>query len=105
MEASDHHNGQLIGYTVEIKDVDGVSQQSSKQSDSIFAKINGLNSDTEYTFRVSARTAVGSGPATTVSGRTNKECKGCTKQSCIVITVVAYQLLINPQYIGALMVR
>ena len=61
--------------------MDGVSQQPSKQSDSTFAKIDGLNSDTEYTFRVSAMTAAGSGPAATVSGRTNKEGEGCTKYS------------------------
>ena len=88
---ADHHNGQLIGYTVEIKDVDGVSQQPSKQSDSTSAKIDGLKSDTEYKFHVSARTAAGSGPAATVSGRTNKEGEGCTKQTCTVIIVVAYQ--------------
>ena len=102
---ADHHNGQLIGYTVEIKDVDGVSQQPSKQSDSTFAKIDGLKSDTVYKFHVSARTATGSGPAVTVLGRTNKEGEGCTKQTCIVIIVVAYPILIKPQYIGALMVR
>ena len=75
---AEHHNGQLIGYTVEVKDVNGVSQQSSKQSDSTFAKIDGLNSDTEYKFYVSARTEAGSGPAATVSGRTNKEGEDCT---------------------------
>ena len=100
-----HHNGQRIGYTVEIKDVDGVSQQPSKQSDSTFAKIDGLNSDTEYKFHVSDRTAADSGPAATVSGRTDKESEGCTKQTYIVIIVVAYQILIKPQYIRALVIR
>ena len=72
---ADHHNGQLIGYTVEIE---GVSQQPSKQSDSTSesAKIDGLKSDTEYVFHVSARTAAGSGPAATISGRTAEGGKG-----------------------------
>ena len=51
----------------------------------------GLKSDTEYKFHVSARTTAGSGPAATVLGRTNKEGEGCTKQTCTVIIVVAYQ--------------
>ena len=68
----EHHNGKLIGYTVEIKDVNGVSQQSSKQPTSTFVKIDSLKSDTEYKFHVSARTAAGSGPIATVSGHTNK---------------------------------
>ena len=70
------HNGQLIGYTVEVKDVNGLSQRASKEPASTFAKIDGLNSDTEYEFHVSARTAAGRGPAKTVSGRTDKDGKG-----------------------------
>ena len=70
---ADHHNGQLIGYTVQVEDLNGVSQQASKHPDSTFVKIDGLKSDTEYKFHVSARTAAGSGPAATVSGRTNKK--------------------------------
>ena len=72
---ADHHNGQLIGYTVEVKNVNGVPQQASKQLDSNFVKIDGLNSDTEYEFHVSARTAAGSGPIATVSECTDKEGK------------------------------
>ena len=88
---ADCHNGKLEGYRVEIKDVNGVPQQACKRPESTSAKIDGLKSETEYKFHVSARTKVGSGPAATVSGRTNKEGKGCTKQICIVIIVVAYQ--------------
>ena len=74
---AEHHNGQLIGYTVEVKDVNGVSQQASKHTDSTFVKIDGLNSDTEYKFHVKARTAAGSGPAATVSECTDKKGNGC----------------------------
>ena len=73
---AEHHNGQLIGYTVEITDVNGIPQQDSEQSDSNFVKIDGLNSDTEYKFHVSARTAAGSGPAATISGHTAEGGKG-----------------------------
>ena len=69
---ADHHNGQLIGYTVEVKDLHGISQQAPKHTANTFKTIDGLNSDTEYKFHVSARTADGSGPAATVSGRTDK---------------------------------
>ena len=73
---AEHHNGQLIGYTVEVKDVNGMSQQDPEQPTSNFAKIDGLNSDTEYKFHVSARTAAGSGPVATKSEHTDKEGKG-----------------------------
>ena len=71
----EHHNGQLVGYTVEVKDLTGVPQQGSKQPTNKFETIVGLNSDTEYKFHVSARTAAGSGPAATVSERTTKQSK------------------------------
>ena len=72
----EHHNGQLTGYTVEVKDLYGVAQQGSKQPTNNFEKIDDLNSDTEYKFHVSARTAAGSGPAATISERTDKRGKG-----------------------------
>jgi hypothetical protein len=71
----EHHNGKLVGYTVEVKDLNGVPQQASKQPTNNFEKIVGLNSDTEYKFHVSARTAAGSGPAATISERTAKRGK------------------------------
>ena len=79
-----HHNGQLIGYTVEVKDVNGVFQQASKQSADTFETINGLNSNTEYEFHVSARNAAGSGPTTTVSERTAEGGKGYTSEHIII---------------------
>jgi hypothetical protein len=72
----EHHNGQLIGYTVEVKDLNGVPQQASKQPTNKFETIVDLNPDTEYEFHVSARTAAGSGPAATISERTDKRGKG-----------------------------
>jgi hypothetical protein len=71
----EHHNGQLIGYTVEVKDLNGVPQQVSKQPTKKFETIDGLYSDTEYKFHVSARTAAGNGPAATISERTAKQSK------------------------------
>ena len=72
-----NHNGQLIGYTVEVKDVNGVSQQAPKELTSTFETIDGLNSDTEYVFHISARTAAGSGPAATVLGCTAEGGEDC----------------------------
>ena len=73
---ADYHNGKLIGYTVEIEDLNGVPQQASKQPANNFETIDGLNSDTEYIFHVSARTAAGSGPTATVLERTAEGGKG-----------------------------
>ena len=70
-----HHNGKLIGYTV-VTYENGLPQ-ASKQSANIVETIEDLKSDTEYKFHVSARTAAGSGPAATVSGRTAEGGKGC----------------------------
>jgi hypothetical protein len=72
----EHHNGKLIGYTVEVKNLNGIPQQASKQPTNNFETIVDLNSDTEYEFHVSARTAAGSGPAATISERTDKRGKG-----------------------------
>jgi hypothetical protein len=71
----ENHNGQLIGYKVEVKDLSGVLQQASRQPADKFETIVGLNSDTEYKFHVSARTAAGSGPAATISERTAEQSK------------------------------
>ena len=67
-----HLNGQLIGYTVDVTNRNDVPQQASKQLANNFETIDGLKSNTEYVFHVSARTAAGSGPAATVLGRTGK---------------------------------
>ena len=74
-----YHNGELEGYRVEVKDVDGVPQQACKRPENncYRVKIDGLKSDTEYKFHVSARTAAGSGPAATVSERTAEGGRGC----------------------------
>jgi hypothetical protein len=63
------HNGQLTGYTVKY----GTSADalSSKPTDDTSIRIDGLNSNTEYTFQVSAKNAAGSGPFTpSISQRT-----------------------------------
>ena len=96
---ADHHNGQLIGYTVEIKDVNGVSQQASKHTDNTFITIDDLNSDTEYKFHVSARTAAGSGPTTAVWERTAEGGKGYLSEN---ITVESHDYAPPPLCILAL---
>ena len=70
----EHHNGKLIDYTIVTKR-DGVLQ-ASKQSANTVEIIDGLNSDTEYEFQVSARNAAGNGPAATVLGCTGKKGSG-----------------------------
>jgi hypothetical protein len=62
------HNGQLTGYTVKY----GLSAdaQSSKPTCGTSVTIGGLNSNTEYTFQVSAMNAAGNGPFISKSQRT-----------------------------------
>ena len=87
---AEHHNGQLIGYTVEVKDLNGVLQ-ASKESADTFETINGLNSDTEYVFHVSARNAAGSGPTAIVSECTAEGGKGCLSENIITPRVHVQQ--------------
>jgi chitodextrinase len=62
------HNGQLTGYIV--KYVTSADAQSSKATGDTSIKIDGLKSNTEYTFQVSAKNAAGTGPFTSKSQRT-----------------------------------
>ena len=78
----EHHNGKLISYTVVT--YENNVQQTSKQSANTVETIDGLKSDTEYVFHVSARTAAGSGPAETVSGRTAEGGRGCLSENIII---------------------
>ena len=85
--SADHYNGQLMGYTVEIEDLNGVPQKAPKETTNTFeisTQIDGLKSDTEYIFHVSARTAAGSGPTATVSGCTTEGGKGCLSKNIII---------------------
>ena len=73
---AENYNGQIIEYTVEIKDVNGEPQRAPKYPTKTRVTIDGLNSDTMYKFHVSAMTAAGSaGHAAIVSVRTDKEGK------------------------------
>ena len=79
--SKEKHNGVITGYTVQVEGPDFVLVE---HADATSIEISKLDPFTEYTFKVSARTKVGIGPAASRSSKTPEggECQAVSILSC-----------------------
>ena len=69
----DQQNGFITGYIINIEGTDIKRSISTTEGYTTFKEVSDLKPSTEYSFSVSAKTVVGSGPAISVSFVTPQE--------------------------------
>ena len=82
-------NGVIIGYTVQIVRPDSSSARDViiETADATSTEISNLNPSTKYTFKISAKTKAGSGPAASISSQTPEG-----GESYMLVLCVSYSL-------------